>query len=91
MIAGCPGAVDPAAGRTTLADARQACDDVGANLAAFNPLVDLFRAFRDEGLLETDAFGAVIQQCEMDFPVGDPWFEGCLICFPEIVAAVYNE
>lgn len=80
---------DPAAGKTTLADARAACADyfVGSR---FDAVLNLYQLGRDEGITEVESFSQLSSicsgQCE-PFPSG--WCNPeCLTCNTQIITAV---
>ena len=93
LVSGCvPIETDPAAGRTTIAEARQAC----ANWflpSEFAAAVDGVRFDRADDASPSATVLVVIDNCENHFAcVNDPFCASvCISCWVEVIAAVYDE
>ena len=80
LVAGCGGAVDPAAGRSV--SARSTCRELGADDVGIDTAFDLARKSRDTGLTELAAATGGFDACDV---------MGCVECWLAIVRVVYAE
>ena len=94
FIAGCPGAVDPVAGRVTFADARAVCVPNALNATQFVTGADIIRADRDSGISESASIQRVSDSCLEACAFLDQTTSECFgACQPCVIrlAAVYDE
>ena len=90
-IAGRGAALDPAATRTTAAEARTTCRGLGYPNSQIDTLFLVFRTDRDNGFSFNSELGTVVPACQG----GGCGFDSvcsanCVVCFSAIVAAVYG-
>ena len=102
LLVGCPGAVDPAAGRS--ASARSNCRSFGLSGLQIDGLFDVARLDRDAGFTELESFTSGYAGCRGDFGAGCPenpnvfdvtslneCIFGCTGCLTAVAREVYAE
>ncbi len=87
LFAGCgSGVMDPAGTRPTLTEAREVCLPFDDDEAGFNALVAFTRAFRNDGLTESQTLLAFLETCGLT----PETFAECVPCTTAVAAAVWR-
>ena len=87
-VAGCV-PIDPTAGRTTFAEAREACEDWVLPVE-FEVAVDLVRGLRQDGLSVSSALVAALVSCSNNCGPDRVCTSSCTVCSTTLISAVYD-